>query len=165
MAKIDSNKRIDINQYKDPWDKEMHNFAPGEENKFMEWFLDNANIYTSIDKGFTFEQTSDKNIQRNRCFGNSQYITNRYNKTYAEGFINYPFNEFLPFDINRYLIHGFNLENETVLDYTLNKVIMPECLPKEYFGIIIPKEFIIQNYNESDTYNKSLILDYWREIR
>lgn len=90
MAKIDSNKRIDINQYKDPWDKEMHNFAPGEENKFMEWFLDNANIYTSIDKGFTFEQTSDKNIQRNRCFGNSQYITNRYNKTYAEGFINYP---------------------------------------------------------------------------
>ena len=44
MSKIDSNKRIDINQYKDPWDKEMHNFAPGEENKFMEWFLDNANI-------------------------------------------------------------------------------------------------------------------------
>lgn len=39
MTKIDSNKKIDINQYKDPWDKEMHNFALGEEDKFMEWFF------------------------------------------------------------------------------------------------------------------------------
>lgn len=163
MTKIDSNKKIDINQYKDPWDKEMHNFALGEEDKFMEWFLENANVYTFIEKVFTFEQIYDKNIKINRCFGNSQYITNKYNKTYAEGFILYPFNQKLLPD--HYLTHGFNLENETVLDYTLNKVISPEYLPKEYFGIIIPKEFIIQNYNESDTYNKSLILDYWREIR
>lgn len=163
MTKIDSNKKIEINLYKDPWDKEMHNFAPGEEDQFMEWFLENANVYTSIEKELTFKQLSDKNIQRNRCFGNSQYITNKYGKTYAEGFILHPFNqELLP---DHYLIHGFNLENETILDYTLNKVIVSEYLPKEYFGIIIPKEFITQNYNESDTYNKSLILDYWRTIR
>lgn len=163
MTKIDSNKKIEINLYKDPWDKEMHNFAPGEEDKFMEWFLENANVYTSIEKTFTFEQIYDENIQRNRCFGNSQYLTNKYNHTYAEGFVLYPFNqELLP---DHYLIHAFNLENETVLDYTLNKVITPKYLPKEYFGIIIPKEFITHNYNESDTYNKSLILDYWRTIR
>lgn len=73
MTKIDSNKKIDINQYKDPWDKEMHNFALGEEDKFMEWFLENANVYTFIEKVFTFEQIYDKNIKINRCFGNSQY--------------------------------------------------------------------------------------------
>ena len=163
MTKIDSNQKRDINQYKDPWDREIHNFAIGEEEIFMEWFLENANVYTNIEKIFTFEQIYDENIKKNRCFGNSQYITNKCNKTYAEGFILYPFNQNLLPD--RYIIHGFNLENEIVLDYTLNKVILPEYLPKEYFGIIIPKEFITQYYNNSDNYNKSLILDYWRTIR
>lgn len=64
MTKIDSNKKIEINLYKDPWDKEMHNFAPGEEDQFMEWFLENANVYTSIEKELTFKQLSDKNIQK-----------------------------------------------------------------------------------------------------
>jgi len=89
-----------------------------------------------------------------RCFGNSQAITLSENIDYFEGFMKCNDN---------FILHGFNVYNNEVIDYTVNS---NKCkfkdrdgnLPSEYYGIKINKNIIIK-------YNKDLIKEKSLNIR
>lgn len=138
------------------WDYQMHCFDNDEEDKFMEWFLENA--YSFKTSSILNESIiNDSKVIANRCFGNSQYIANKYNSEYVEGFILYE---------DSYIPHGFNLCSDRVNDFTLTKVSSVNKLPKEYYGIIIPIDFIIKKQREDidlPSINTPLIIEYFRE--
>ncbi|WP_319503755.1 hypothetical protein [Bacteroides graminisolvens] len=125
-----------------------------EVEDFFIWFFENAYVF---DVSSTLDEAilNDRKIIESRCFGNSQYIANKYRKGYLEGFILYS-----TYDI--YIPHGFNMHDEKVEDYTL----APNDLSSEYYGIIIPIDFVLK-YNgkdiDSPSANASLLVEYYRE--
>jgi len=117
-------------------DNELLELNNSERAGFLEWFEKTANkIWTSSNPDKRL--ISDSNIT-GRCFGNSQIIAINNPQEYCEGFMKCK---------DGYNLHGFNFANNAVEDYTVlsNPNDFKDNngnLPSEYYGILIPKEFI-----------------------
>lgn len=153
-----------------PWDHDpFYKFNNNDEKlAFKEWFIGNAKKYTNY-RSYNFEPDLIKQVILSGCYGNGQYIAIKTKAQYAEGLVmangTYTFNEYIP--------HGFNIINNKVIDYSYKKILLktPQYLPKmptQYFGIEIPKEYILtHNKTNGDTpiyYHRPLLLEYWRTI-
>lgn len=134
------------------WDDDMLPLFNKDKPIFLEWFFENAEIYSPSN---TIEQEilGLDNIISGRCFGNSQYIAETYNKIYAEGFILWSGN---------YIPHGFNIVSNRVEDYTLYRTLKGRNLPNVYYGIIIPEEYLEED-NFDGVQNISLMVRYWSD--
>jgi len=130
-----------------------------EENLFWSWFKENAVKYKFKDK-LEYNTLMDRIIP-SRCFGNSQVIALKMEKDYGEGFVKVEGN---------FILHGFNIHGIFAEDYTIAK--SPQSfkdtggkLPSEYYGIIIPKDFMTEEnkqlIDENDTNIPFLISKYF----
>jgi len=144
-----------------PDNQNLH-FTRHEINDFWNWFGAEAiNYEISNDPNYNLINSSNR---PGRCFGNAQVIAINNNKSYCEGFANMQ---------GSFNLHGFNLYNEMVEDYTVlsNQGDYRDSegrLPSEYYGILIPNEFILQ-HNRFDIENNHmnippLLADYFRAM-
>ncbi len=122
-------------------DNELLDLKDSELVKFLEWFESNANKF-EISNNPNKKLINKSNIP-GRCFGNSQIISINNPQEYSEGFIKVK---------GTYNLHGFNIKDNTVEDYTVlsNPEVFKDDngnLPTEYYGILIPKDFITKHNN------------------
>lgn len=136
------------------WDDEMLPLFDEDKPIFLEWLFENANTY-NISNTMNQGILDLDNIISGRCYGNSQYISENYNKTYAEGFI---------LREGMYIPHGFNIGSTHVEDYTLYKTLRGRNLPDEYYGVIIPERYLSEE-NYDGVQSRSLMIEYWTDSR
>lgn len=105
-----------------------------DKESFWNWFQNNALAMGTVPLD-SLEETQFRGI----CFDIGQKIQKSKSIDYCEGFL-------LLGDEPVY--HGYNLKDNKVLDYTAKKHLMDykkmnlNKLPSEYYGVIIPKDFI-----------------------
>lgn len=153
-----------------PWNKDPFYIFNNDDEKlaFKKWFIENANKY-EINSFYKYASDLLGQVILSGCYGNGQYISIKTDAHYVEGLVlangTYTFNEYIP--------HGFNIIDNKVIDYSYKKILLeaPQYLskmPTQYFGIEIPKEYILtQNKIIGDTpasYHRPLLLEYWRTI-
>lgn len=163
------NKLENLLNISNPWnDDSFYDFNDeNEKQEFKEWFKNNAKLY-SCNTHYRFSSKLLEEVIPAGCYGNGQYISINNKIKYAEGIVSpngtSVFDEYIP--------HGFNIENNEVIDYTYKKIIQDSSrylseMPSEYWGIEIPHKYI-NSKNESDkntpySFHRPLILQYWRD--
>ena len=142
---------------------ELLDLTESESNQFLEWFGNTVNKFEISNKPDE-KLINDSNIP-GRCFGNSQIISINNPQEYYEGFVK---------SKDGFNLHGFNIKNKTVEDYTVlsnpnNFKDSNGNLPSEYYGIMIPKNFITEHNIqdiETNSYNISQLIDkYFKKHR
>lgn len=134
-------------------DTEVLNLNHTERGKFWNWFNKRAIKLNKSSSPRKHLISKEKNIC-GRCYGNSQTITLSENIKYCEGFVK----------INgSFILHGFNVEENNVHDYTVlsNESDFTDIngqLPSEYYGVEISQEFIEQ-YNKVAIENGEMNID------
>jgi len=142
----------------------IHNNIPVERNDpFWTWFQENAEVFF-VNPAYNIHET-DENMHSGNCFGNSQSNSVRSHKDYAEGFVTAGY---------ELIFHGFNInENNQVEDITVQNNLANftdnyNNLPDEYYGIIIPQEYLNENLPEDigdNFFNKdALIFEYYNSL-
>lgn len=130
-----------------------------DKDPFWEWFMENANGF-DICKDFVDLYTNESNLTGN-CFGNSLKVSHEEGIDYCEGFSKVK---------GSFILHGFNLIDNCVIDSTgqSNPELFQDIngrLPTEYYGIIIPTDFLPEELSTSQDNNyiniSSRLYDYY----
>lgn len=152
-----------------PWDNyQFYDFKnEDEEQEFKEWFKKTAKHYP-VNDHYHFSPQLLQKVIPSGCYGNGQYLSINNDIKYAEGIV-------CPYETHasgEYISHGFNIKNNNVVDYTYKKITKksPHHLPKmpsEYWGVEIPKDFIVSSMKEKEqdtpySFHRPLLLQYWR---
>lgn len=107
---------------------------------FLIWFQQKAKKL-DISSNINTNPINCENIKIATCFGNAQYISIKYNLLYYEGFA-YKNAEL---GDPGYFLHGFNMQDDRVKDFTFLCNKNNSKLPTEYYGILIPRKCIIKH--------------------
>jgi len=133
-----------IHDYNSSPDNNQLSIADTEIEKFWNWFMKNAEKY-DVSKNNDESLIGEHNIA-GRCFGNSQNIALKNNKSYHEGFMKSKMG---------FVLHAFNTNENKVEDYTAlsnkdKKEFIDDNgnLPTEYYGVKIPNDFIDEHNSD-----------------
>ncbi|KAA5538611.1 hypothetical protein [Adhaeribacter rhizoryzae] len=151
--------KIKVDFYRGSDNQTLLFYNQGQEELFWYWFKKNAIKYEPKDK--LQVNKLKEGIIPSRCFGNSQVMAYKKDKDYCEGFVEVK---------EDFIFHGFNVHGIFAEDYTIAK--NPKHfkysggkLPSEYYGIIIPRDFMIkenkQLIDENDATIPFLIYKYF----
>ncbi len=123
-----------------------------QRDSFWGWFQNKAEQYDLV---YVDEQLVNEKFLAGRCYGNAQIVSVENGYEYAEGFAK---------ATDRYILHGFNLRDNSVVDVTAqNHVDSFEQylggIPNVYVGVKIPLE-VIQQYNGDSIRNGHININH-----
>jgi hypothetical protein len=130
-----------------------------EEDKFWKWFKQEAEQYEVSTSHIG--QSNKKAIPGN-CYHNAQIKVIETGLEYCEGMYETDMGSNL-------LLHGFNLDGDKVVDFTVLHNLKKGKYhkaprPTVYYGIVIPTEFVRQNYSEEhDTDHNPILSKYFKQ--
>ena len=112
---------------------------------FWNWFMENANPYDLCEE--FKEMFIEEDIIPGNCYGNSTKLAHREGLDYCEGFTKVK-------GIN--IFHSFNLFDNCVIDCTVqnNQQTFADTngeIPREYYGVVIPDEFLPTQSTDSQS--------------
>lgn len=120
----------------------------GEAQKpYFKWLLENGVVFTSHEA-----RPAEFEVIIKQCYNNSIRGSIYYDLEYWEGFYVTEFG--IPFE------HAFNVENGTVVDYTVNEF---GFTVSEWFGVQIPPK-ILAEYISADEQFLTPLTYYYRKI-
>ena len=152
MGKLNDSYRI----YRGELQGFVGELTDSEEEKFWEWFKQEAEQYEISTS--PIGQSNRKAIPSN-CYHNAQIKAIETGLEYCEGMYEKNMGRNL-------LLHGFNLDGDKVVDFTvlhnLKKGKYHKAPPPTvYYGIAIPTDFVRQNYSEENSTNHNPILSHY----
>jgi hypothetical protein len=144
--------RVDYWRHSDNWDM-LHIPQRSAGENFWSWFVHNAACYTPSTLPLT--SINELTLHGGACYGNSLAVLRHMDAIYCEGFVQLTNTGWIP--------HGFNLQDQEVLDYTVanNQEVFSELgnHPTCYAGVVIPNSFIeVQN---PEYYHQSLLWAFY----
>lgn len=131
-----------------------------EEESFWEWFKQKAEQYEVSTS--PIGQSNREAIPGN-CYHNAQIKAVETGLEYCEGVYETDMGSNL-------FLHGFNLDGDKVVDFTvLHNLKKGEYHkappPTVYYGIVIPTDFVSQNYSEENSTDHNPILSqYFKQV-
>jgi hypothetical protein len=119
--------------------KKLVDMTSGKQREYYQWIIRNGITLKARQVGVY----PNFDVKINQCYRNSLMLSLTRDYEYVEGFM---MHEDIPICIE----HGFNLgKKNRIVDVTADKF---KFKPKEYFGIIIPHEYLMKIINRQDTY-------------